>query len=89
MEYRTSQIAGQLAKVLERTAYAGRVRDVYPKKSFGECYPTPVLFVDGFGFPDKKAKLQTIEESAMFEQPVQTCYLMKAANAGYPKPKKV
>jgi len=88
MEYRTSEIAEQLAKILEGSAPAGDPNDLYPNKECGECYPAPVLFVDGFGYPDKKAKLQTIDEATMFEQPVQTFYLMNAANASYPQPKR-
>ncbi|MDR0491838.1 MAG: FAD-dependent oxidoreductase [Oscillospiraceae bacterium] len=86
MEYRTSEIVQKIAEILEGSAPAGSVRELYPKTQFGECGQTPVLCVDGFGFSDKKAKLQVAAETAIFEQLPQTNYLMNSVLSDLPRP---
>jgi len=88
MEYRTSQIAQKIAEILESVAPEGNAHELYPNKADSECWPAPVLFVDGFGFDDKRAKLQAMEETALFEPLPNTCHLMNVAVSGLPKPKK-
>ena len=61
--------------------------ELYPDTKPGDCYPAPVLCADGFGFPDKKAKLQTVAESPMFAEAMRTSSLLKAIDADLPRPK--
>ena len=84
MEYRTYEIAQKIAEVLEGTAPAGDAAKLYPKVKPGACIPEPVLYEDGFGFPDKKAKLRVVEEAAMFDELAPTCSLIKAVDADIP-----
>jgi len=84
MEYRTSEIAQKIAEVLESSAHAGVARGLLPETKNGECGPTPVLYVDGFGFPDKKARLCVMDEAPLFEALEQTCYLVNEVEADIP-----
>ena len=86
-EYRTADIAQKIAEFLAGSAPAGSARSLYPDTEIGECYPAPVLYTDGFGFPDKKAKLQVAPEAAMFDERVPTFSLFKAVRADLPDPK--
>jgi len=85
-EYTTAEIAQKIAEVLEGAAHAGSVRDTNLNAGPGKYNPTPVLFVDGFGFPGKRAKLQVIEEDDMVDELVCTCSLVNAVEADLPQP---
>ena len=89
MKYRTAEIVQKIAaEVSGGFVSAGASDEVYPDTKPGECYPTPVLYNDGFDFPDNKAKLQVIAEEVMFEEAVRTSSLYKAVDADLPKPEK-
>ena len=85
VKYRTSEIVQRIAEILEGAAPAGTARELYPGIEIGDRAPTPVLYVDGFGFADKKAKLQVVEETSMFDCLPGTSYLMNAIKADLPK----
>ena len=84
VEYRTSEIAAEIARVLESGAAAGSVQELYPNAEPGQCFPSPVLYTDGFGFPDKRAKLQVTGEAPMIEVLPQTCNLINAVTDDLP-----
>jgi formate dehydrogenase major subunit len=86
MEYRTSEIAQKIAEVLEGSAPAGVIRELYPKAKLSRSEDPPILYADGFGFPDKKAKLQVVGETAMFDELKLKCSLLKAIEADLPQP---
>ena len=86
MEYRTAEIADRIAEVLEGSAPAGSPRELYPDTEPGQCFPAPVLFTGGFGFADKRAKLQVIEGAPMFDALPQTCCIRNAIVRDLPKP---
>ena len=86
IEYRTADIAQKIAEILEDSAPAGNANELYPMIESGECGPAPVLYVDGFGFPDKRAKLQVVPETGMFEHLEPTCSLLNAVEADLPTP---
>jgi len=86
-EYRTADIAQKIAEILASSAPAGSLRSLYPNSDIGLCYPTPVLYTDGFKFPDKKAKLQVVPEAAMFDERVPTFSLFKAVRSALPDAK--
>ena len=79
--YRTSEIAQNIAEVIEGSAPAGCACTLYPNSKPGECVPSPILCEDGFGFPDRKAKLQVTKEAAMFEKQASTGCMMNAVDA--------
>jgi len=81
IEYRTSEIAQKIAEILEATIPAGSARDLYPNINYGDCAPAPVLYADGFGLTDKKARLQVTADTDMFAKQTPTCYLINAADA--------
>ena len=83
-EYRTADIARKIAEALESSVRAGSACEMYPDIKPGDYIPSQVLYVDGFGFPDKRAKLQVVAEAGMFEDLAQTCSLMKAIEADLP-----
>ena len=84
IEYRTSEIAQKIAEIFEDSVSAGTASDLCPKAKPGGFLNAPVLYVGGFGFPDKKAKLQVVGESAMFESLALTCSLLNAVDADLP-----
>jgi len=43
-----------------------------------------ILYTDGFGFPDLKAKLQVVAETVMFDELETTNSLQKAVDADLP-----
>jgi len=81
VEYRTSQIAQNIAEALANPFQTATAGELYPGVSYGNCNPSPVLYADGFAFPDKKAKLQTVKEAAMFDILAPTCSIIKAVDA--------
>ena len=85
-QYGTAGIAGGVAEVLEGSAAAGCARELYPKTEPGQRFPAPVLYVDGYAFPDKRAKLRVIDEAPMIEPLPQTCHLKTAISADLPRP---
>jgi formate dehydrogenase major subunit len=85
VEYTTAEIAQKIAEVLEESAPAGRLNELFKNAIVGECVPAPVLFTDGFGFPDKRAKLQVAPETVMFSDLPQTSSLTNAVEAVLPK----
>ena len=85
-EFRTAEIAQGIAEALEGNAPTGSPRELYPNAVPGQLCSEPVLFVDGFGFPDKKAKLQVIEEAPMFEALPNTCRLINEVEKDLPRP---
>lgn len=86
MEFRTCDIAQKIAEVLEGSAHAGFIRELYPRAKADKSEEPPILYVDGFGFPDKKAKLQAIDETTMFDALATTSSLLKAIEADLPRP---
>ena len=86
MEYRTYEIVQKIAEVLESNVPAGTVLELYPKAKPDQAEKPPILYVDGFGFPDTKAKLQVIEETVLFDELAATSSLLKAITADLPKP---
>jgi len=86
MGYRTSDITQKIAEVLEGLAPVGTAHELYPKAELGQCTPTAVLYVDGFGFPDKKAKLQVKQEASLIDELRQTSYISNAIIADLPLP---
>jgi hypothetical protein len=86
MEYRTLDIAQKIAEVLEDCAPAGCACMLYPNAAPGECVPEPVLYTDGFGFEDKKAKLHVVKETDMFDKLKPTSSLILTVEADLPKP---
>ena len=88
IEYRTSEIAQKIAEIIEKSAPAGDAARLYPGCKEGDCYPTTVLYTEGFNFPDKKAQLQTVADAEMFTPLAQTGCLMNTIVAALPTPKK-
>ena len=86
MQYRTFEIAQKIAEVLEGSAPAGFTRELYPRVKRELSNEAPILYVDGFEFPDKKAKLQVIESTSMFDLLAPTSSLLKAVIADLPQP---
>ena len=86
MEYRTSEIAQKIAEVLEGSAPAGFIRELYPNARPDKSENPPILHTDGFGFPDMKAKLRVAGETKMFDELELTCSLLKAVEADLPQP---
>jgi len=86
MQYRTFEIAQKIAEVLEGSAPAGFTRELYPRVDQELSNEPPILYVDGFGFPDKKARLQVIESTSMFDSLAPTSSLLKAVVADLPQP---
>ena len=82
VEYRTAEIAQGIAEILEKSVSEGCVCDFDccddSKESEGTAYD--------IGFADKKARLQVIPETAIFEALPQTSYLMNTIEAILPKP---
>ena len=88
VEYRTAEIAQRIAEVLEGSdsVSPGFIADLYQGTEIGNSWPAPVLFSNGYpGFPDGRAKLQVLDEAAMFDPAKPPCHIMKSimAELGY------
>jgi formate dehydrogenase major subunit len=83
IEFRTAEIAQGIAEILEDCACEGCICDF-------DCSDDCESDCDGtaydIGFPDKKARLQVIDETSIFEDLAQTSYLMNTIVAELPKP---
>ena len=87
MDYRTSEIAQSIAEILEGAAPAGAARELYPRTELGACSPAPVLYVNGFAFPDGKANLQVVAEDAFISELPQTSHIRNELAAIIPAPR--
>ena len=83
--YRTSEIAQKIAEILEGSAPAGFLRELYPKAKAGQSDESTILYTDGFGFPDMRAKLRVVGEAPMFDELATTCCLQKAVDIDIPR----
>ena len=88
IEYRTGEIVRKIAEIIEKIAPDGDASRLYPDCAEGECYPSAVLYTEGFDFPDGKARLQIPGDAEMFTPLVQTSCLMNTIVAALPTPKK-
>lgn len=93
--YNNWQIAKEIAKVLEATIPFESTNDIsnhmkvnlpyYRKSEVGKVLGQ-VLYTDGFGFENKKAKLKIVRDSELFQPKKNTDYLMNTINSKLPKP---
>ena len=84
--YRTSEIAQKIAEELVGRGDGSSVPRLHKNADLAPYSGNePVLYVDGFGFPDKKARLQVAADAAMFEELAQTCSLISAVEADMPQ----
>ncbi len=95
IEYTNWEIAAEIAKVLESPMPYKSVEDIVSEMKIKLPYYNNVvvgeiiggvLYQDGFGHSDKKAKLETAENGIMFNPMKNTDNLMNMINAKLPKP---
>lgn len=91
IDYTNWEIAAGIASVLESPMTFKCIDDIttkyYGKSRIGEVIGG-VLYVDGFGFQDKKARIQPVEDGIMFDPMKNTDNLMNMIDMKLPKPVK-
>ena len=83
----TSEIAQGIAEALGGSAPGGIAAALYPDMKFGERYNMPALRSQRFGFPDGKACLQSVDQTALLETAMQPNTLQNAIVAALPRQK--
>lgn len=95
LPYENWEVAGAIARVLEEDIPYETLEDIqddmnvqlshYRLSEVGEILGG-VLYTDGFGFEDKKARLQTVGDAPLFAPMKNTDNLMKMIDSKLPKP---